>query len=392
MAVLRVALLAVTVAGLLVGHRRVAPPIVVAVGVAAAFLTTATSPAAAATALRPLVEPLAFLAVAVPMAVLLDRLGFFDAAAERVAVGRRLRPSLWAFAAVVTTVFNLDAAIVLLTPLYLRIAQRHGLDPLTTAFQPILLASLASSALPVSNLTNLIVAQRLDTGAGDFLVRLGPASLAAVVVGWMAFRRSALVGRAPVIGTGPRDTRALRVGVPVVVALVLGFTVGDALGVAPWMVGAGVVAVLIAIVGEIPVRAVPLGAIVVASGLAILAAAASPHLGLGAMLGGSGAGAEARTFLAGIVGADLLNNLPALLVGLPHLASVGTTWAFLAGVNFGPVLWAGGSLAGLLWLDTVRRFGFAVTPVDYARIGVRVGLPALGVVAVAVLAGGRLLA
>ena len=37
----------------------------------------------------------------------------------------------------------------------------------------------------------------------------------------------------------------------------------------------------------------------------------------------------------------------------------------------------GGSLAGLLWLDIVRHAGHEVTPLDYARVGMRVGLPAI---------------
>ncbi|HEY5424337.1 MAG TPA: hypothetical protein VIK05_12735 [Ilumatobacteraceae bacterium] len=48
-------------------------------------------------------------------------------------------------AAAVTVVFNLDAAVVLLTPLYIRIARRHGYSPEMLAFQPALLACLASN-------------------------------------------------------------------------------------------------------------------------------------------------------------------------------------------------------------------------------------------------------
>src|SRR5438067_527412 len=106
---------------------------------------------------------LAFLMVGVPLATLLDRLGFFEATA--VVVGSRGRDTpvlaLWVLAAVTTVVLNLDTTVVLLTPLYIRMARRTGSeDPLALALIPLLLACFASSVLPVSNLTNLIVADR----------------------------------------------------------------------------------------------------------------------------------------------------------------------------------------------------------------------------------------
>ena len=74
-------------------------------------------------------------------------------------------------------------------------------------------------------------------------------------------------------------------------------------------------------------------------------------------------------------------------MGLPHVEP-DTTWAFLAGVNMGPVLWITGSLAGLLWMDIVRHAGHDVSPLDYARVGIRVGLPALALGAICVVVGG----
>jgi arsenical pump membrane protein len=127
---------------------------------------------------------------------------------------------------------------------------------------------------------------------------------------------------------------------------------------------------------SLPVRAVPIEATVVAAGLAAITAAAAPHLRLDSVLGGTGLAAQATTFASGVVGANAVNNLPALLVGLPSLPR-DTTWAFLAGVNTGPTLWISGSLAGLLWADIMRHHGHPVTPAAYARVGVRVGLPAL---------------
>ena len=116
---------------------------------------------------------------------------------RRSARARHLRLALWCLAGAVTVLFNLDAAVVLLTPLYVRIARRHGDDIIALAFIPALLASLASSVLPVSNLTNLVLADQLHLGVGDFLVHAAPAALAATIVGWFAYRRTAGVEPSP---------------------------------------------------------------------------------------------------------------------------------------------------------------------------------------------------
>lgn len=372
--VVAVGLLVVAVALLLFGHRRVPTWVAVVLPVAVGLVTRVIELDEAGDAVRALDSSLAFLVVAVPLAVLLGRIGFFDAAAARVAVGARIEPALWVFAALVTTVFNLDAAIVLLTPLYIRIARRNALDPVRLAFQPVVLASLASSALPVSNLTNLIVADRIDAGTADFLWHLGPVSLLATTVGWFAYRRLPGRAAAPTVAepAGPvDDKRAFRVGVPAVVALLVGFVAGDAMGIAPWMTAAAVAAVLVVVARHLPWRSVPWEAAVVATGLSVLASAAAPHLGLERVFGGS-----ASALLAGIVGANAVNNLPALLVSLPYVDG-GAVWALLAGVNLGPVFWVSGSLAGLLWLDIVRAHGLEVSVLDYAKVGLRVGLPAV---------------
>jgi arsenical pump membrane protein len=170
--------------------------------------------------------------------------------------------------------------------------------------------------------------------------------------------------------------RALRIGGPAVLVLLVGFVAGDAMRVPPWVVAAVVAAGLMAVTRCVPWRSLPWEAAVVGAGLAVLASSAAPRLGLDRVFTGAGVGAAARAGLAGIVGANVVNNLPALLVSLPYVDNT-TMWALLAGVNLGPVLWASGSLAGLLWLDLVRREGLQVSFLDYTRVGVRVGLPAI---------------
>jgi arsenical pump membrane protein len=376
---LRIVLLVVGVVGVLVRPARTPVWAVPAAAVALGLVLGATSVDDTLDSLHPLVEPLAFLLAAVPLALLLDRTGFFAAVAGHIGHRRHLHLWLWLFAAAVTAVFNLDAAVVLLTPLYVRIARRHGIDPIAAAFPPVLLASLASSLLPVSNLTNLLAAERTELDARDFLTGLGPASAAAIVVGYFAYRRVFSLHPVSPGAADMVDDRALLRGAPIVAFVLVGFTLGDLVGVAPWTVALVADLALIAMTRTVPWRDLPVSAAALAAALGVLAASAAPHLRLDRVLEGSGAGGDVRVLALAVLGANAVNNLPAVLVGLPALGSDPGTrvWALLAGVNMGPVLLVTGSLAGLLWLDTARRLDVDVDARRYTSVGVRVGGPAL---------------
>ena len=164
-----------------------------------------------------------------------------------------------------------------------------------------------------------------------------------------------------------------------VAVVLVGFVSGRSVGLAPWVVALAADAVLMVVTRCLPWRAVPWGTALVAVALGVLAAGAVAHLAVGRVIGGHGTPAVARTVVASGVAANLVNNLPALLVALPSLDHHAgpTLWAVLAGVNMGPVLLVTASLASLLWLDALGRLGVRVTGRDYSRIGLRVGLPAV---------------
>jgi len=377
--VLSVLLLAVAVAGALSRPGGMPPwmaPAACAV-VALAFGTVA-HPAAV---MRPLADPLAFLVLAVPLAALLDRVGFFSAAAGLFAGNERLPLGLWVLGALVTTVLNLDAAVVLLTPLYVRLARRCGLDPLSIAFQPVLLSGLASSALPVSNLTNLIAASSRDLSAAQFVSHLGLPSLAATTVGWFAYRRVLAPGVPDVTMREAPDRRALVIGGSAVVAVLAGFVLGPSLGVPEWVVALVADVVLVGVCRHVPLRDVPWGTALIAASLGLLAGGAATHLDLGRVLSGSSDLAWVRVAAVAGIGANLVNNLPALLVALPHTAAV---WALLLGVNMAPLVLITGTLAALLWQASLGRLGIRVGAATFARVGARVALPSFAA-AVAVL-------
>ena len=180
---LAVVLLVVAVTGALARPWRLpswAPPTIASV---VALLAGSVTLHETRVALRPLAAPLAFVGLAVPLAVMLDEVGIFEELARRAARTPKVVGACWLLAACVVALLNLDAAVVLLTPLYVRTARRVGLDPLMLAFQPVLLAMLASGVLPVSNLTNLIAASRLSLTSADFLAHLALPSVLASAAG-----------------------------------------------------------------------------------------------------------------------------------------------------------------------------------------------------------------
>ncbi len=344
---------------------------------AVATATTVVRFDTARSALGALRDPLLFLAVAVPLAKALDELGVFQALAALVSGGRHLVLGLWVLAALVTAVLNLDAAVVLLTPLYLRIAALHGLSVEALAFQPALLACLASQPLPVSNLTNLIVAGHGGVSTPDFLRHLGPATVVTVTVGWFAYRRQ--FPTTPTAAPPPVavDRRALAVGLPIVGFVFLGFVAGDAIGVPAWIVAAvALCAASVANRSAGAVRSVPIEAIALAAGLAVLVAAASPHLGLGRILGGDdGLVGRLRALAVGSVLSDATNNLPAVLATAP-LAHGRQLWPLVFAVNAAPAFVLTGALSSLLWRDTARAGHLRVSARRFTAVGLRVAGPA----------------
>jgi arsenical pump membrane protein len=380
-----IALLAASAAALFSGRRL--PTWWLTVFIAAFAVVTGIVPrSVTGDALGDLAPALAFLAVAVPLAVLLDETGFFAAVAAMFDGGRHLIVALWLLAAATTIVFNLDAAVVLLTPLYVRIADRHGLDPVGVGVIPALLASLASSVLPVSNLTNLIAVQRIHASVGDFVAQMAIPSALAIAIGCVVhvrYLRRTDAATASTTFDEPVDRASLAVGIPVVIWLIVGFTLGHDLSIAPWVVAGIALVGLIALRRHVPWRAVPVRAIAIATGLGVVAAGAARHLPVDDLLSIRGIPGEVATFGAFAAGANAINNLPALLLATPALeARPGRLWAVLLGVNLGPTLWVTGALSTLLWQSTMARLGHQVSARTYARFGARVGVPVLIVVAV----------
>lgn len=386
MTALTIGLLAIAIGAVLTRPARI-PTWLIPAGCAVAVIAIDTTTISDARhAIEPLLATIAFLLAAVPLAVGFDRLGFFDAVAERLIATGRGTGTLWILAAAVTTLLNLDASIVLLTPLYINIARRTRRDPLTLAFQPVLLACLASSALPVSNLTNLIARSATDATTIDFVTHLAIPSLVATTVGWFIYNRvlhpdqTTTTPDLPVSADRARHPRALLAGGIILTGVVIGFVAGPTIGIDAWIV-ALVADLALAIVLRRPVHIsdIPASTAIIVASLGVLAATVATHLPIDTLISGTSTLDLARTIAVTAIGANAINNLPALLIALPTIDGPNdpNLWATLIGVNIGPVILATGSLASLLWLDALHRLNVEATPRDFTRIGIKVGLPAL---------------
>jgi arsenical pump membrane protein len=118
---------------------------------------------------------------------------------------------------------------------------------------------------------------------------------------------------------------------------------------------------------------VPFLAFVLALGLIVKAV--SIH-GLGSLVthlmpGGTSLGSLLLIAVVAAVLANLINNLPAVLLLLPAAAAVGAgpVLAVLIGVNTGPNLTYVGSLATLLWRRVLRQRGEELPIMEFMRLG-----------------------
>ncbi|MGW7205812.1 arsenic transporter [Streptomyces sp. NPDC054837] len=330
-----------------------------------------------------------FLAAVLVLAHFCDVEGLFRACGAwmaRSSAGRpgRLLTAVFALASAITAVLSLDATVVLLTPVVLATAARGGVRAKPHLYACAHLSNTASLLLPVSNLTNLLAFAASGLSFTRFAALMALPWLVAIGAEYLVFRRFFEDDlKASATSSDTAETPGLPVFALVTVGCTLaGFVVASAIGIEPaWvaLVGALVLA------GRALVRrqATPLTlvrsaapgflAFVLALGVVVRAvvdnglADALRHVlpegsGLVALLG--------IAALAAVL-ANLINNLPAVLVLLPLTATAGpgAVLAVLIGVNIGPNLTYAGSLATLLWRRIVQRHGHEVGLGEFTRLG-----------------------
>ncbi len=331
-----------------------------------------------------------FLAAVLVLSDLCARDGLFDWAGQFMARRSRGEPHrllllVFVVAATTTAVLSLDATVVLLTPVVFATAARVGVRPRPHVYACTHLANGGSLLLPVSNLTNLLAMTALGIGFVQFgLVMLLP-WLAVLVVEYLAFRWYFAGDLSVGAGTGEGDqenVRLPRFSATVLALTLAGFVAASFLHIeVVWVaaVGALVLAVRALRVGQVRAREVavslnvPFLAFVISLGIVVKAVVDNGLADLMGHIVPSGDSLAALLAWAGLAAvlANLVNNLPAVLILLPLAAGggVGPTLAVLVGVNVGPNLTYVGSLATLLWRRIMHAHDHEAPLAEFTWLG-----------------------
>ncbi|GAB1339268.1 arsenic transporter [Streptomyces sp. E-15] len=353
-----------------------------------------------------------FLAAVLVLAHFCDLEGLFRACGAwmaRWAAGRpvRLLTAVFALASAITAVLSLDATVVLLTPVVFATAARTGVRPKPHVYACTHLSNTASLLLPVSNLTNLLAFAASGLSFTRFAALMALPWVAAIGVEYLVFRRffARDLAAAAVADRETGEAPRLPVFALVTVGCTLaGFVLASAFGVDPaWVAAAGA----LVLAGRALARrqATPLTvvraaapaflAFVLALGVVVRAVVDN---GLADVLGhvlpgGTGPAALLGTAALAALLANVINNLPAVLVLLPLAAPAGpvAVLAVLLGVNIGPNLTYAGSLATLLWRRIVHRHEHDVNLGEFTRLGLLAVPSSLAVAVVALWGASRVL-
>ncbi|MFE4312552.1 SLC13 family permease [Streptomyces sp. NPDC056517] len=331
-----------------------------------------------------------FLAAVLVLAHLCDDEGLFQACGAwmaRTAAGRprRLLTQVFLAASVITAALSLDATVVLLTPVVFATAARIGARPKPHVYACTHLSNTASLLLPVSNLTNLLAFTASGLTFTRFAALMALPWTVAIGVEYLVFRRFFATdldagAQAPAAVEPPPLPLFALVTVGCTLA---GFVLTSVVGINPaWAALAGALALAVrALVRRrttpralVRAASVPFLAFVLALGVVVLAVVDN---GLDDALGHlipEGTGLPELLALAALAAvlANVINNLPAVLVLLPLTApsGPGAVLAVLLGVNIGPNLTYAGSLATLLWRRIVHAHDGEVELKEFTRLGV----------------------
>ncbi|EGK7481143.1 arsenic transporter [Campylobacter upsaliensis] len=339
-------------------------------------------------------------------ALSLEKLGFFEVLAHytlRLSTHRQtLHLQTWKFfvfigvlASVLATFFSNDGAILILTPLI--IALLTHIENVKFSRSPLIIfllfvgfmSDFASNTFIFSNLTNIITADFFTITFIDFALAMALPQLfvilAAFILFWILFTRKLPKTLEFKVHTQALPKPSITLFCFALTLLLLfGIIGGEKFGIALCVFTLGV-AFLSTLCGILThkialkqmLKLAPLGIVAFSLGLFIVVFGLN-NMGLVGLLAEGLRHFDtlplfAQIFSVGIsssLGSSVINNLPMVMLGDLALkdSSNALIFAHLLGCNVGAKLTPIGSLATLLWLFSLKRYGISISFLQYMLV------------------------
>jgi Na+/H+ antiporter NhaD/arsenite permease-like protein len=350
--------------------------------------------AARAVDLPTIVLLFAFMVVSAQM-----RLGGFYAEVARRVGARPLAPAallaaLIALTAALSAVFSNDVVCLALTPVVLRIALQRGLPPVPVLVGLACAANIGSAATLIGNPQNMLIGSVLALPFAAYLqAALPPVVLSlALLWAWLAWRlpragaapQAKAEAAAPAADEPPFDAWQSAKGLAVAAALMGLFLFTEVPREVAALVGAAVLLLSrrlhsARVLGFVdwPLLLLFIGLFVVnhafeSTGLAAQAVAWLAARGLALDTPGV-------LLVAGVVLSNLVSNVPAVMLLLPHLQGFEAGLVLALVSTFAGNLLLVGSIANLIVADLAARDGIVIDWRAHAALGVPVTVASLAV-------------
>lgn len=297
----------------------------------------------------------------------------------------------FALSAITSALLSNDAAILLVTPVVLELLRsvypkRNPKFVVPFSFAAFVAAGVAP--LPTGNPMNLVVASRAGIHFNEYALHMIPVAVVGWLVAYAALAwcfRDVLADEAPALGAAPPhvhlDGRA-RVVLTTAALSIASYPVLAALGYSPWTVAVPAACICLAATRKLRVlREVSWELVPFLFGILVLATALS-RTGITAQIGHLYATSPAPLPTVGIVGtigSALVNNHAMALMHSVVLADAPDrlVYAALVGGDLGPRLLPIGSLAGLLWLHSLRARNVEIRLSQFIKVGLIVTIPSV---------------
>nr|HEX4314049.1 ArsB/NhaD family transporter [Kofleriaceae bacterium] len=403
-----------TTVGLAVGRPRVGsfrftPGTAAIIGVAILLCTGVLSVGDVAVAMTIQSRPLLTLVCIMVMTGVVQEVGAFDRLAAKIEARARTRSAAYTFtivfvvSVITPSLLNNDAAILILTPLVVAVVRRlYARDSaLARAFAFAVFLAPGVAPFIVSNPMNMIVAEFAGLDFNSYAAVMVPISLAGAALTYVVlrgvFRRvlaNAVPTPAPAVTTVHRHA-AERPAVALLVVVFLAYPVAASFGIEIWLVALVGALGSLAIGRVYQVASMPRllghvsldilaflwGIFLVVRGLENIGVV-DWVASLYAQTPVDSAAHVATVGVTSAVGSAIIDNHPMSLLNMLAIGGgdhhgKASLLAALVGGDIGPRLLPIGSLAGLLWMDLLRRAGVQIRVREFVRVGTLVLLPTL---------------